>query len=100
MIGITKGQEIFDRFKVWNKMGSGVLYLLNTGIALEVSGKGLALELRYDDIVLVNEIKKETLLISWTEENDRYDIKLNTKNADEIVQKITERQKKVTGLNL
>ncbi|MGI0102318.1 MAG: hypothetical protein ACREA7_06960 [Nitrosotalea sp.] len=93
MIGLAKGHEIFDRFKVQSKMGSGVLYLLNTGIALEVSGKGLALELRYDDIILVKEIKKETLLISWTEGKEEYDIKLNAKNASEIVRKIISNRK-------
>lgn len=69
-------------------MGSGVLYLLNTSIAFEVSGRGLALELNYDEIVNVREIKKEALLISWTEGRESYDIRFNVKNASSIVQKI------------
>ncbi|MGI0046324.1 MAG: hypothetical protein ACREBB_03940 [Nitrosotalea sp.] len=99
MIGLTKGQEIFDKIKVWSKMGSGILYLLNTGIALEVSGKGLALELSYDDIILIKEIKKEMILISWTEGKEEYDVKFNAKNADEVVQKIIKHQgyKRLTG---
>ncbi len=87
MIGLTKGQEIFDKFKVQSKIGPGVLYLLNTGIVYEVSGKGLALELSYRDIA-VKEIKKGTLLVSWMEEKESYDIKFNAKNASEIIQKI------------
>ena len=93
MIGLTKGQEIFDRFKIQSKMGSGVLYLLNTGIGFEVSGRGLAFELNYDDIILVKEIKKETLLITWTEGKESYDIKFNVKNAGEIVQKVIKHQR-------
>ncbi len=87
MIGLSEGQKIFDKFKVWSRMGSGILYLLNTGIALEISGKGLALELNYDEIILVKEIKKEEILISWAEGKESYDIKLNVKNASEIAQK-------------
>jgi hypothetical protein len=92
MMGLSKGQEIFDKFKVWSKMGSGVLYLLNTGIALEISGKGLALELNYDEIISLKEIKKETLLISWKENTETYDIRFNLKNAGEIVQKVIKHQ--------
>ena len=73
-------------------MGSGVLYLLNTGIALEISGKGLALELNYDDIILVKEIKKEAILISWKENTETYDIRFNLKNASDVVQKINRYQ--------
>ncbi|MGB6463799.1 MAG: hypothetical protein WBF38_06210 [Nitrosotalea sp.] len=92
MIGLSEGQEIFDKLKVWSKMGSGVLYLLNTGIALEISGKGLALELNYDEIILVKEIKKETLFISWKENTETYDIRFNVKNASEIAQKVIQYQ--------
>ncbi len=87
MIGLTKGQEIFNKFKVQSKMGPGVLYLLNTGLAFEVSGKGLALELSYDDIKLVREIK-ETLLVSWMEGKESYDIKFSVKDANKIVEQI------------
>ena len=73
-------------------MGSGVLYLLNTGIAFEVSGKGLALELNYNDIILVKEIKKEVILISWKENSDTYDIRFNLKNASDVAQKINRYQ--------
>lgn len=99
MIGLTKGQEIFDRFKVQTKMGPGVLYLLNTGIAFEVSGKGLALELLYYDMIHVKEIKKGTFLVSWMEGKESYDIKFNAKNASDIVQKVTkhQEQKRLTG---
>jgi hypothetical protein len=99
VIGLSQGQEIFDKLQVWNKMGSGILYLLNTGIAWEVSEKGLALELNYDEIILVKEIKKEMLLISWMERKERYDIKFNIKNANEAVQKVIKYQdhKRLTG---
>lgn len=88
MIGLSKGQEIFDELKVLNKMGSGVLYLLNTGIAFEISGRGLALELNYDEIISVKEIKKEAILISWKESTETYDIRFNLKNANGVAQKI------------
>ena len=78
-------------------MGSGVLYLLNTGIALEISGKGLALELNYDEIILVKEIKKEAILISWKENTETYDIRFNAKNASEVAQKIRYQSEKLTG---
>lgn len=97
MIGLSKGQEIFDKLKVQSKMGSGVLHLLNTGIALEISGKGLALELNYDEIILVKEIKKETILISWKENAETYDIRFNVKNASEVAQKIRYQIEKSVG---
>ncbi len=73
-------------------MGSGILYLLDTGISLEVLGKGLALEIRYAEAFLVKEIKKETLLVSWNEGKDTFDIKLKTKNASLVAKKVTEYQ--------
>ena len=91
MIGLSKGQEIFESFKVQSKMGSGVMYLLNTGIAFEISGRGLALELNYDEIISVKEIK-ETLLISWKESTETYDIRFNLKNASDVAQKIVRYQ--------
>ena len=94
MIGLTKEQEIFDRFQVQSKLGSGVLYLLNTGIVFEVSGKGPALELHQDEITVVKEIKKETLLISWAEGTESYDLKINAKNASTIVQQVTNARNK------
>ncbi len=99
MIGLTKGQEIFNKFKVQSKMGQGVLYLLNTGIAFEVSGKGIALELNYDDIKLVREIKKGTLLVSWMEGKESYDIKFGVKDAKKIIEQIIsiKNKKALTG---
>ncbi|MDE1766789.1 MAG: hypothetical protein KGI27_11040 [Thaumarchaeota archaeon] len=88
MIGLSKGQEISAKLKVWSKMGSGILYLLNTGISFEISGKGIALELNYDELTLVKEIKKESILISWKENTETYDIEFNLKNASEVAQKI------------
>lgn len=73
-------------------MGSGILYLLDTGISLEVLGKGLALEIRYAEAFLVKEIKKETLLVSWNEGKDTFDVKLKTKNASLVAKKVTEYQ--------
>lgn len=97
MIGLTGGQEIFDKFKVQSKMGPGVLYLLNTGIAFEVSGRGLALELSYDDITLAKEMKKDVLVVSWTEGKESYDIKFNLKDANKIAEKIISiKNKKLT----
>ena len=90
MIGLSKGQKIFDRFSVHSKMGSGVLYLLDTGISLEVSGKGIILELDYTETFLVKEIKKETLLISWNEGKDTFDVRLKTKNASLVAKKANE----------
>ena len=98
MIGLSKGQEVFGKFKVQSRMGSGVLYLLNTGISFEISGKGLALELHHDEITIVKEIKKETCMISWAEDVQPYDISFNLKNAGEVVQKIIRYQsEKLSG---
>lgn len=93
MISLTRGQEIFEKLKVQSKMGPGILYLLNTGIAFEVSGRGLALELNYDDLTLVKEMKKDVLVVSWTEGKESYDIKFNLKDANEILQKIINYQR-------
>ena len=73
-------------------MGSGILYLLDTGISLEVLGKGLVLEVIYAETFLVKEIKKETLLVSWNEGKDTFDVKLKTKNASLVAKKVTEYQ--------
>lgn len=93
MISLTRGQEIFEKLKVQSKMGPGILYLLNTGISFEVSGRGLALELNYDDLTLVKEMKKDVLVVSWTEGKESYDIKFNLKDANEILQKIINYQR-------
>ena len=92
MIGLAKGQQILDKIKIQNKMGLGTLYLLDTGIAVEVSGSGLCLELSYGEI-LSNAAKKDSLVISWTEGVATYDVKFNIKNAVEIVQKINQYKK-------
>lgn len=93
MIGLAKGQQILDKIKVQSKMGLGTLYLLDTGIAVEVSGSGLYLEeLSYGEI-LSNVAKKDSLVISWTEGVATYDIKFNIKNAAEVVQKINQYKK-------
>jgi hypothetical protein len=92
MIGLAKGQQILDKIKVQSKMGLGTLYLLDTGIAVEVSGNGLCLELAYGEI-LSNAAKKDSLVISWTEGVATYDIKFNIKNAAEVVQKINQYKK-------
>lgn len=73
-------------------MGSGILYLLDTGISLEVLGKGLVLEVIYAETFLVKEIKKETLLVSWNEGKDTFDVKIKTKNASLAAKKVTEYQ--------
>lgn len=93
MIGLAKGQQILDKIKVQSKMGLGTLYLLDTGIAVEVSGKGLFLELDYGEILYSNAVKKDSLVISWTEGVATYDIKFNIKNAAEVVQKINQYKK-------
>jgi len=90
MIGLAKGQQILDKIKVQSKMGLGTLYLLDTGIAVEVSGNGLFLELSYDEILYSNAAKNDSLVISWTEGVATYDIKFNIKNASEVVQKINQ----------
>jgi len=92
MIGLAKGQQILDKIKVQSKMGHGTLYLLDTGIAVEVSGSGLFLELSYGEI-LSNAAKKDSLVISWTEGVATYDMKFNIKNAAEVVQKINQYKK-------
>jgi len=92
MIGLAKGQQILDKIKVQSKMGLGTLYLLDTGIAAEAFGNGLFLELDYGEI-LSNAVKKDSLVISWTEEVSTYDIKFNIKNAAEVVQKINQYKK-------
>lgn len=92
MIGLAKGQQILDKVKVQSKMGLGTLYLLDTGIAVEVSGSGLFLELLYDEI-LSNAAKKDSLVISWTEGVATYDMKFNIKNAVEVAQKINRYKK-------
>ena len=93
MIGLAKGQQIFDKIKVQSKMGHGTLYLLDTGIAVEISGNGLCLELSYNEILYSNAVKKDNLVISWTEGVATYDIKFNVKNAAEVVQKINQYKK-------
>lgn len=90
MIGLAKGQQILDKIKIRTKMGLGTLYLLDTGIAVEVSGNGLYLELQYDEILHSNVLKKEGLMISWTEGVATHDIKFNIKNASEVIQKINQ----------
>jgi hypothetical protein len=92
MIGLAKGQQILDKIKVQSKMGLGILYLLDTGIAVEVSGSGLFLELLYGEI-LSNAAKKDSLVISWTEGVATYDMKFNIKNAAEVAQKINQYKK-------
>lgn len=92
MIGLARGQQILDKIKVQSKMGLGTLYLLDTGIAVEVSGNGLCLELAYGEI-LSNAAKKDSLVISWKEGVATYDMKFNIKNAVEIVQKINQYKK-------
>ena len=93
MIGLAKGQQIIDKIKVQSKMGHGTLYLINTGISFEVSGRGLFLELYYDEILYSNAAKKDSLVISWTEGVATYDMKFNIKNAAEIAQKINQYKK-------
>jgi hypothetical protein len=92
VIGLSKGQKIFDRFSVHSKIGSGILYLLDTGISFEVLGKGLVLEITYAETLLVKEIKKETLLVSWDEGKDTFDVRLRTKNPSLVAKKVTEYQ--------
>lgn len=89
MLCCRRGECIIDQIKVQSKLGHGILYLLNCKIALEISKKGLCLELGYDEINL-SISKKDNFLISWNKGADRYDIKFNAKNATLIMDKINQ----------
>jgi len=88
MIGLGKGEHILDQVKIQSKMGDGILYLLDNRIALEISGSGLCLELRYDEILYSESPKNNSLVISWAEGLDKYEIKFNVKNACDVLRKI------------
>lgn len=90
MLGLAKGEDIMDQIKVQSKMGHGILYLLNTRIAFEISGRGLCLELQYGEIIYSRTPKKDSIVISWAEGVGTYDIKFNVKNAASIAHKINQ----------
>lgn len=93
MIGLGKGEHILEQVKMQSKMGDGILYLLDSRIALEILGNGLCLELQYDEILDLDSPKNNSLVISWNEGIEKYEIKLNVKDARDVLYKIHEFKK-------
>lgn len=98
MIGLSRGQRLAWNFKVGNKAGFGTLYVLDSGIVFEASGKGTCLELGHDEISRVKETKKEKFSISWYEGEVQHHASFKAKNTKEIVEKLTTAKNKKPNL--
>ena len=88
MIGLSAGQESICTFNARNRLGRGILYLLNSSISFEVLGTGTVLELGYEDISYVKLLKQCILMISWLEGKETCASQFKAKDAKEIVDKI------------
>lgn len=89
---LVYGEQIKESVPVQTKFGSCILYFTNFVVTLESITKGLVLELDHESVISFQPIEKESLRLVWNENNSIYDLIINYKKPEDIVNKFKEIQ--------